>query len=178
MSENYPQLVCPVCLRSVAGQAGAGTFTCTDCRLSCHNTCPAGFTAAGRQALFVSDSGVVLTEDQVEKPESVRCSRCEQMRLIDEKARFALSQFSELERQAGHQAQTTPSPRHARVNWIYITLLAGVLGVTAVLVVWGWAKKPTVSIEYDVGAIIGGVLAGAGAAAAGIAYAVKTLTRD
>ena len=41
------------------------------------------------------------------------------------------------------------------------------------LVVHDWAAHPTVAITFDVGEIIGGLLVGVGALAAGIAYAVS-----
>ncbi len=49
-----------------------------------------------------------------------------------------------------------------------------VVGITVLLVWQGWASQPEVSIQFNVGEIIGGVLAGAGVATAGIAYALRT----
>jgi hypothetical protein len=42
----------------------------------------------------------------------------------------------------------------------------------------GWTKKPEITIDYNVGEIIGGILAGGGIAVAGAAYAVKTLSSE
>jgi hypothetical protein len=57
----------------------------------------------------------------------------------------------------------------------YLFLLVLVIAFTALLVVKGFAQKPQVEIEFNVGELIGGFLAGAGAAAAGGAYAYKTI---
>lgn len=58
--------------------------------------------------------------------------------------------------------------------WYAIPLLFAV-AVTAILVIYGWAQKPTVSIQYNVGEIIGGVLAGVGALVAGVTYAIRRM---
>jgi hypothetical protein len=62
-----------------------------------------------------------------------------------------------------------PSPQAQDHLW-FIVLLALAIGATALLVAHGWADKPTVSIEYNVGEIIGGVLVGIGALIAALAY--------
>jgi len=61
------------------------------------------------------------------------------------------------------------------MSWAYVGALCFVVLVTGLLVWLGWAQSPEVSIEYNVGEIIGGVLVGVGAAAAGTAYAFRTL---
>ena len=43
------------------------------------------------------------------------------------------------------------------------------------LVYRGWAEKPTVSIDFNVGEIIGGSLIGIGALIAGVAYAFRRI---
>ena len=60
------------------------------------------------------------------------------------------------------------------ISWIYIGMFFFVVGITVLLVWQGWASQPEVSIQFNVGEIIGGVLAGAGVATAGIAYALRT----
>jgi hypothetical protein len=57
--------------------------------------------------------------------------------------------------------------------WLYIVILVIVVAGTAALVVYGWAEKPEVSIEYNVGEIIGGLFAGIGALIAAVAYALR-----
>jgi hypothetical protein len=61
------------------------------------------------------------------------------------------------------------------VGWVYVGMFLFAIVVTGLLVWRGWAERPDVSIEYNVGEIIGGILAGAGVAAAGAAYALKTM---
>jgi hypothetical protein len=61
------------------------------------------------------------------------------------------------------------------VNWLYGAIFLLISAVVAYVVYRGWAQKPTVNIEFNVGEIIGGILAGAGVLLAGGAYAVKTL---
>lgn len=58
--------------------------------------------------------------------------------------------------------------------WYFAPLLI-VIAFTAYLVYRGWAEKPSVSIEYNVGEIIGGLLVGIGALMAGAAYAFRRL---
>ena len=60
-----------------------------------------------------------------------------------------------------------------RIPWLYIVLLCAVVAGTGALVVYGWAEKPEVSIEYNVGEIIGGALAGVAALIASLAYALR-----
>jgi hypothetical protein len=62
-----------------------------------------------------------------------------------------------------------PSPQPKDHLW-FIVLLTLALGATVLLVAHGWAERPTVSIEYNVGEIIGGLLVGIGALIAALAY--------
>lgn len=54
--------------------------------------------------------------------------------------------------------------------WYIAPLIIAVV-FTGYLVSLGWAEKPDVSIEFNVGEIIGGSLAGVGALLAAVAYA-------
>lgn len=73
-------------------------------------------------------------------------------------------------------SQTGHTPRH--INWYYLVILLIVIAATAAVIYFGRAPQPQVNVEYNVGEIIGGLLAGAGVAAAGVAYAAKTLSRE
>jgi hypothetical protein len=57
--------------------------------------------------------------------------------------------------------------------WLYLLVLLLVVAATGSLVFYGWAEKPEVSIDYNVGEIIGGLLVGVGALVASTAYAVR-----
>lgn len=59
-----------------------------------------------------------------------------------------------------------------RMDAQYFLLLLFATVLTALIVARGWAGQPTVSIEYNIGEIIAGILGGGGVAAAGTAYAV------
>jgi len=59
---------------------------------------------------------------------------------------------------------------------LYAAALVVIIAITILLFATGEVTGTEVTIEYNVGEIIGGLLAGAGAAAAGAAYAVKTLS--
>lgn len=63
-----------------------------------------------------------------------------------------------------------------RLNWLYLVLLLIVVAFVGCVVWLGWADRPEVSIDFNVGEIIGGILAGAGALLAGGAYAAKALS--
>jgi hypothetical protein len=52
-----------------------------------------------------------------------------------------------------------------------IGALVVVIAFVAILVERGWAQHPAVSIDFNIGEIIGGALVGLGAPVAGVAYA-------
>lgn len=56
---------------------------------------------------------------------------------------------------------------------LYFLPLALAIGITAYLIHRGWAEKVSVSIDYNVGEIIGGLLVGIGVLVAGAAYALR-----
>jgi hypothetical protein len=60
---------------------------------------------------------------------------------------------------------------------LYIIPLVAVVTFVAFLVYRGWAEKPEVSIDFNVGEIIGGSLAGLGALIAGVTYAYRRTIR-
>ena len=62
--------------------------------------------------------------------------------------------------------RTTPH----RMNWIYLVAIGLVVAFVAALVSKGWAQTPSVSIEFNVGDIIGGVLVGIAALFAAHSY--------
>lgn len=59
----------------------------------------------------------------------------------------------------------------------YLVVFLFVASFTGYLVRLGWVQTPEVSIQYNVGEIIGAILVGAGAAAAGIAFALDTIRK-
>ena len=71
--------------------------------------------------------------------------------------------------------KSTIGKKKSAVNWLYVAIFGLISVIVGYIVYLGWAEKPTVNIEFNVGEIIGGILAGAGVLLAGGAYAVKTL---
>ena len=61
---------------------------------------------------------------------------------------------------------------------IWVLLLAAVVGFVSYLVLSNWANKPDVSIDFNVGEIIGGLLGGIGVLVAGVAYATTRSDRS
>jgi hypothetical protein len=57
------------------------------------------------------------------------------------------------------------------VNWAYVGVFAFLILITALLFWRGWAEKAQVSIDYNIGEIIAGILVGVGAVTAGVTYA-------
>jgi hypothetical protein len=61
--------------------------------------------------------------------------------------------------------------RPLRRDWLYLVIFGTAALFTVVLVARGWAQKPTVSIDFNVGDIIGGLLVGFAAVFASLSYA-------
>jgi hypothetical protein len=76
------------------------------------------------------------------------------------------------------QRSTSRSRAEAREKIWYFLPLAAVIAFTIYVVSQGWADKPSVSITYNVGEIIGGTLVGVGALIAGSAYAFRRVRRE
>jgi polyferredoxin len=63
-------------------------------------------------------------------------------------------------------------------NWLYLIIFSVIVVVTGFIVVYGWAEKPTVSITYNVGDVISGLLVGISAVLASIFYVHSKDSRD
>jgi hypothetical protein len=74
-----------------------------------------------------------------------------------------------------HKIKSAIGKKKLAANWLYVAIFGLISAVVGYIVYLGWAEKPTVNIEFNVGEIIGGILAGAGVLLAGGAYAAKTL---
>ena len=61
--------------------------------------------------------------------------------------------------------------RPLRRDWLYLVIFGTAALFTVMLVARGWAQKPTVSIDFNVGDIIGGLLVGVAAVFASLSYA-------
>lgn len=73
-----------------------------------------------------------------------------------------------------HMVKTKPSAK----NWLYLIIFSVIVVVTGFIVAYGWAEKPTVSITYNVGDIISGLLVGISAVLASIFYVHSKDSRD
>jgi hypothetical protein len=58
-----------------------------------------------------------------------------------------------------------------KTNWLYIVIFGITAVFTFLLVAHGWAEKPTVTIDFNVGEIIGGLLVGIASVFAALSYA-------
>jgi hypothetical protein len=94
------------------------------------------------------------------------------MREIDELRKELDRQKKEIETLKA-RPQPTGSKAGWEKAWYFVPLLVAA-ALTGYLVYRGWAEKPAVTIEFNVGEIIGGLLAGVGALMAGLAYFFKT----
>ncbi len=65
------------------------------------------------------------------------------------------------------QKRTKPLKR----DWLYLVIFGTAALLTVMLVARGWAQKPAVSIDFNVGDIIGGLLVGVAAVFASLSYA-------
>jgi hypothetical protein len=73
-----------------------------------------------------------------------------------------------------HMVKTKPSAK----NWLYLIIFSVIVVVTGFIVAYGWAEKTTVSITYNVGDIISGLLVGISAVLASIFYVHSKDSRD
>lgn len=60
--------------------------------------------------------------------------------------------------------------KKAEFPWLYFLVLSVVIGFVGILVVKGWTEPLKVSINFNVGEIIGGILVGVSALLAAIVY--------
>jgi hypothetical protein len=63
------------------------------------------------------------------------------------------------------------------INRAYLVALVAILVLVGLAVWSGWSKVPEVTVDFNVGEIIGGVLVGVGAMTAGAAYALRSTGR-
>jgi len=130
------------------------------------------------QAKFRGEILRVLERAADEAEEAAReQGRKSGVRETEERVNEKERELHKLETSLSQTRRLVSRPRHA-LNWMYVLLLGLVFGIVAVLIAEGWAQPAEVSIEFNVGEIIGGLLVGAGAAAAGGAYAFKVLTES
>lgn len=67
------------------------------------------------------------------------------------------------------------SRSRTRLDIFYLCIFAISIGITILLFWKGFVRRPDVAINFNVGEIIAGILGGSGVAAAGGAYAYKTI---
>lgn len=73
------------------------------------------------------------------------------------------------------EAMSTKRSVLQKLNLAYLGAVVLIVGLVGLAIWRGWAQKAEVHVDFNVGEIIGGVLVGVGAAAAGTAYAIRTL---
>ncbi len=96
-------------------------------------------------------------------------------RVDQARKQFELAQPAEI-RELRNKAQSDSEARRL-VNRAYLVALVTVLVLVGLAVWSGWSQKPEVTVDFNVGEIIGGVLVGAGAMTAGAAYALRSTGR-
>lgn len=84
----------------------------------------------------------------------------------------AIENIRELKLKVGQLEEQLKAQRQEEKRWFIIPLIL-VIGFVSFLVYKGLANSPDVSINFDVGEIIGGSLAGLGALIAGVTYAYR-----
>jgi hypothetical protein len=124
----------------------------------------------------------LLGEEQTRLLEAMRASMTKSISTLrdqHEKAEQAwtnkwqrLKRFSKVRRRIRSKSGV---PSLSRIDWLYFALFILIVVFIGFLVWLGSAEKPKVSIEFKVGEIIAGILAGTGVLLAGGAYAVKTM---
>ncbi|MCU1268179.1 MAG: hypothetical protein JWM21_4497 [Acidobacteria bacterium] len=93
---------------------------------------------------------------------------------------FYLSQpaeIQELRRKVQNFESSIPSQPRRLVNRAYLVTLLAIIAILGVAVWRGWSQRPEVTVDFNVGEIIGGILVGAGALTAGTAYALRSVGR-
>lgn len=65
--------------------------------------------------------------------------------------------------------------KKTHISWLYLFIFFIFTFLIFYIAYIGWAQKPSINIEFNIGEIIGGLLAGAGVLLAGKAYAQKAL---
>lgn len=66
----------------------------------------------------------------------------------------------------------------SRKSVLYISILLSIAFITFMLVWFGYAQKPTVSITYNVGEIVGGSLIGISSVIASMVYALQRFGKN
>ena len=192
--EKKEQIACPVCLASLEADSH---IICSSCGLKAHVGC--GEAKIPPKSYF--PTGILSRDEEKEKSEKVfTCNRClekqENQEEINNLKRSKSRLSHEIERlrsdhvemnnafeelKSEYRKEIENLDKRSRpviaVSWVYIGIFIFMIAITAILVWRGWVKSPEVSIQFNVGEIIGGILVGVGAATAGIAYAFRRLRR-
>ena len=120
-------------------------------------------------------------EEERRSPERLRETLDRQSTLIEvhsEQLKGTLDEIQELKTEIRRLDARIKTRRQEEKIW-YILPLIAVIVFVGILVYKGWAEKPAVSIDFNVGEIIGGSLLGLGALIAGLTYAYRrTVRRD
>ncbi len=118
-------------------------------------------------------------EEERRKPEKLREDIDRQSQLVElheRQIKGTLEEIDKLKSEIGKLDSRIKAGRQEEKK-LYILPLIAVILFVAFLVYRGWAEKPTVSIDFNVGEIIGGSLVGIGALIAGVTYAYRRTLR-
>ena len=168
-SEKF-QNVCPDCQKIIS--ESEPTWTCKTCSSVYHEGC--GYKRSG----LTFGGNVALTH-----PADSECDRCkDKQKLANPSGQFQSSETQTEEEVKKLNGRVKALEKRSRQDivgsWIYILILCFVVIFTGLLVWRGWAEIPEVSIQFNVGEIIGGVLVGLGAVLAATAYYKSTRRRQ
>ena len=164
MESKKTSHVCPICFRVISPTEQADTWTCKTCSLVYHMDC-------GWEGTGLTYGGKVRPKNLADR----ECSRCTEKKELDKlKEEFELPEtvVGEMKNELDNLKQECKK-RDRQVTpgkWIYVPVLCLVVVFISFLVWRGWAEKPEVSIQFNVGEIIGGVLIGLSAILAAITY--------
>jgi hypothetical protein len=173
MGQNDDQ-TCPVCSKPFS--TSDAKYYCNTCHFYVHKAC----TGAGKE---IFEGLVDGCERCVGKTEYGRIV----YNIVYKELRKSINEVNEVqkklqERIDGINSKLDLLDKRSKpviaVSWAYLAVFIIMVAVTAFLFWLGWGKEVKASINYNVGEIIGGLLAGTGAAVAGTAYALKTLRKE
>lgn len=168
MSNKREQIVCPVCLKKLPDKL-IGVPQCDSCKLFYHDTCG---DPMPKGSLGVPIGPAPVSCNKCNKYQEDKEEQNKRMKKIENQESELRNELDDLKHQP-RKPEETGSPVAAGLIYVIVFVLAVVS--TGLLVRYGWVTKPQVSIQYNVGEIIGGLLVGAGALAAGVAYALRSL---
>ena len=117
-----------------------------------------------------------IIQDKAREEAIVALSRHAAMKIIQDEAREEekYSRFLELY----GNAAAAEKKGNSRISVMYFMVFVVLVMVLAPLVWLGYADKPTINVEFNIGEIIGGLLIGVSAVTASVTYTMKYIAKN